>query len=245
MPIDISAHILPDEYFARREQIIPGAGVPSARGIPCLFNLDARFGIMDQFDEYQQILSLASPPLEGLGPVNVTADLAVLGNDGLASLARAHPDRFVGALGSLPLNGPEASLRELERLHKSPEFVGVQIHSNVCGRPLDTHETLAVIEEALRDQMPVYIHPWHTANVADYVGETSSPHYLWQVFGWPYETTIAMARLVFAGVFDRYPDATIITHHTGAMVPYFGDRIKAMYELFRAHGADQVSNRLP
>ncbi len=70
------------------------------------------------------------------------------------------------------------------------------------------------------------------------------PNYLWQVFGWPYETTIAMARLVFAGVFDRHPDATIITHHTGAMVPYFGDRIKAMYDLFTAHGTDQVPGPL-
>jgi len=244
MPIDISAHILPEEYFARRERIIPGAGVPSARGIPYLFNLDARFRIMDQFDRYQQILSLASPPLEGLGRVDITADLTRLGNDELAGLVRTHPDRFVGALGNLPLNDPEASLKELERLHESPEFVGVQIHSNVCGRPLDTPETLGVIEEILRHRMPVFIHPWRTANTADYVGEISSPYYLWQVFGWPYETTIAMARLVFAGVFDRHPDATIITHHAGAMVPYFGDRIKAMYDLFNAHGADQVPNRL-
>jgi aminocarboxymuconate-semialdehyde decarboxylase len=235
---------LPEEYFARREQIIPGAGVPSAKAIPCLFDLDIRFRIMDQFDGYQQILSLASPPLDGLGPVNVTENLTRLGNDGLAGLVRAHPDRFVGALGNLPLNAPEASLRELQRLQESPEFVGIQIYSNVCGRPLDTPETLDVIEEALRFRMPIYIHPWRTANGADYVGETSSAHYLWQVFGWPYETTIAMARLVFAGLFDRHPEATIITHHTGAMVPYFGDRIKAMYDLFNAHGADRVTGRL-
>ncbi len=244
MRIDISAHILPDEYFARREQVIPGAGVPSARKIPCLFDLDTRFRIMDQFDGYQQILSLASPPLDGLGPVNVTVDLTRLGNEGLAGLVRAYPDRFVGALGSLPLNDPGASMRELERLHGSPEFVGVQIHSNVCGRPLDSPGTLEVIEESLRRRMPIYIHPWRTAHVADYAGETSSPHYLWQVFGWPYETTIAMARLVFAGLFDRHPDAKIITHHTGAMAPYFGDRIKAMYDLFTARGTDQAAGRL-
>ncbi len=175
MLIDISAHILPEEYFARREQIIPAAGVPSARGIPCLFDLGVRFRIMDQFDGYQQILSLASPPLEGLGPINVTVDLTRLGNDGLAGLVRAYPDRFVGALGNLPLNDPGASVRELERLHRRHEFAGVQIHSNVCGRPLDAPGTLGVIEECLRYRMPVYIHPWRTAMVADYVGETSSP----------------------------------------------------------------------
>ncbi len=218
--------------------------MPSAREIPCLFDLDVRFRIMDQFDGYQQILSLASPPLEGLGPVGVTVDLTRLGNDGLAALVRAYPDRFVGALGNLPLNDPGASVKELERLRRSPEFVGVQIYSNVCGHPLDSPGTLEVIEESLRHRMAVYIHPWRTANVADYAGETSSPHHLWQVFGWPYETTIAMARLVFAGLFDRHPDATIITHHTGAMVPYFGDRIKAMYDLFTAHGTDPAAGRL-
>lgn len=174
MRIDISAHILPEEYFARREQVIPGAGVPSARGIPCLFDLDVRFRIMDQFDGYKQVLSLASPPLEGFAPVNVTADLTRLGNDGLADLVRTYPDQFAGALGNLPLNDTGASVRELERLRGNPEFVGVQIHSNVCGRPLDSPGTLDVIEESLRHR-------------------------------WPYETTIAMARLAFAGLFDRHP----------------------------------------
>jgi len=65
------------------------------------------------------------------------------------------------------------------------------------------------------------------ADFPDYPGEKDSRYDLWQIFGWPYETTIAMARLVFTGFFDRHPDAVIITHHMGGMVPHFADRIRA------------------
>ncbi len=240
MRIDIVAHILPPRYFSRLQQM-PGVFMAKRlKGVPCLFDLDVRFRIMDAFEDYQQVLSL-SAPIDRLGSPEVTPDLARAANDELAGLIAAHPVRFLGAFAGLPLNNPEASLRELERIAAHPGFVGVQFYSNVAGRPLNEPRTLEVIEEAARRRLPIFLHPARTVEVADYNGEPRSLYDLWQIFGWPYETTIAMARLIFTGLFDRHPDVAIITHHMGGLVPHFADRIRGGYDQFGTRGAeDQV-----
>ncbi len=246
MRIDIAAHILPTRYFARLQEIPGFYMAKRVKGIPCLYDLNVRFRIMDGFADYRQVLSLASPPIDRLGSPQVTPDLARLANEELAGLVGAHPDRFAGAFGGLPLNNPDASLRELDRLASQAAFAGIQIYSNVGGRPLDEPRTLEVIEEAARLRMPIFIHPARNASdLPDYVGEKDSRYDLWQIFGWPYETTIAMARLVFTGLFDRHPDAVIITHHMGAMVPHFAGRIHGGYDQFGTRGAEHQVETFP
>jgi uncharacterized protein len=245
MRIDVAAHILPERYFARLQQIPGFLMSRRVKGIRCLFDLSVRFRVMDGFPDYRQVLSLSLPPIDRLGPPDATPDLARLGNDALADIVAEHPDRFVGAFGSLPLNNPVASVREVERLSSHPAFVGVTICSNVAGRPLDEPRTLEVIEEAARRDLPIFIHPARGADVPDYVEEATSRYDLWQIFGWPYETTIAMARLVFTGLFDRYPDAAIITHHMGAMAPYFSGRLSGGYNQFGTRSPERHVERLP
>jgi len=243
--IDVAAHILPERYFARLQEI-PGFYMSKrVKGIPALWNLGARLRIMDGFPQYQQVLSLAIPPLDRLGPPNATPDLARLANDELASLVGAHPERFAGAFAGLPLNNPDASLSELERVDRTPQFLGVQVYSNVAKRPLDEPGTMAVIEEAVRRRLPIFLHPARAADHPDYVNEETSRYDLWQIFGWPYETTVAMARLVFTGLFDRHPDAVIITHHMGAMAPYFSGRISGGYDQFGTRSPEDEVEQLP
>jgi aminocarboxymuconate-semialdehyde decarboxylase len=74
--------------------------------------------------------------------------------------------------------------------------------------------------------LPIWLHPARPAPFADYPTEAHSKYEIWWTFGWPYETSVAMTRLVFAGVFDRWPNLKIITHHMGAMIPYFEQRIQ-------------------
>jgi uncharacterized protein len=71
--------------------------------------------------------------------------------------------------------------------------------------------------------------------MTDYLSEDKSKYEIWWTFGWPYETSAAMARLVFSGIFDRQPDLKIITHHMGGMVPYFEGRV--------GYGWDQLGKR--
>ena len=104
--IDIAAHILPARYFGRLQQI-PGFYLAKrVKGVRCLFDLTVRFQIMDAFGEYRQVLSLAAPPIDRLGPPEVTPDLARLANDELADLVAAHPDRLAGAFAGLPRDSP-------------------------------------------------------------------------------------------------------------------------------------------
>ena len=83
--------------------------------------------------------------------------------------------------------------------------------------------------------MPIWLHPTRGADFPDYATEDKSQYEIWWTFGWPYETSAAMARLVFSGLFDRHPDIKIITHHGGAMIPFFEGRV--------GYGWDQLGKR--
>lgn len=73
----------------------------------------------------------------------------------------------------------------------------------------------------------------------DYASEAKSRYEMWWCFGWPYETSVAMSRLVFSGLFDRYPALKIITHHLGGMIPYFDGRIGPGMEVLGSRTADE------
>ena len=88
------------------------------RGVPCIYDLDVRFRIMDEFGDYRQMISLGMPPLEALGEPAETEELARLGNDGMAELVARHPDRFAGFVASLPMNDSRGGRpRGRARLH--------------------------------------------------------------------------------------------------------------------------------
>jgi aminocarboxymuconate-semialdehyde decarboxylase len=179
---------------------------------------------MDGFEDYQQILSIATPPIEAFAPADAI-DLARIANDGMAELVQRYPDRFPGFVASLPLNDAEASMRELHRALRDLGARGIQVFSNVNGRPLDRPEYLALFDAMAEYDLPVWLHPYRGAEMPDYATEDRSQYEIWWTFGWPYETSVAMSRLVFAGLFDRHPAIKIITHHLGAMAPYFAGRV--------------------
>lgn len=235
--IDVFPHILPRPYFDRMlAQAPPGMALQKRMsGIPVLVDLDLRLAIMDRYEGYRQVLTLASPPIEAVAGPGATPDLARLANDCLAELVVRHPDRFPGFVASLPMNNPEAALAEIDRAIDDLGATGVQMFSNVAGRPLDADEYQPLFARMARRDLPIWLHPARPATVADYAGEPRSRYDIWWAFGWPYETTAAMARLVFAGLFDRHPDLKIITHHMGAMLPYFEGRA--------AGGLDQLGTR--
>src|SRR4029079_16778578 len=112
---------------------------------------------------------------------------------------------------------------------------GVQIFSNVRGKPLDSPEFLPLFDAMAGYYLPILLHPIRGAETPDYLTESRSLYEIWWTFGWPYETSVAMARLVFSGLVDRHPDLKIITHHMGAMIPYFEGRV--------GHGWDQLGTR--
>jgi aminocarboxymuconate-semialdehyde decarboxylase len=182
-----------------------------------------------------QVLTLCSPPIEALAGPELAAELASLANDGMADLVERHPDRFPGFVASLPMNNPDVALREIDRAVNELGATGVQIFSNVSGEPLDAPAYQPIFERMATHRLPIWMHPARPASFPDYKGESRSRYDIWWAFGWPFETSAAMARLVFDGLFERFPDLQIITHHMGAMIPHFDGRV--------GFGLDQLGTR--
>ena len=102
---------------------------------------------------------------------------------------------------------------------------GVLIFTNVAGEPLDEPKFEPIFATMAELDLPIWLHPARTAAMPDYPAEKKSRFEMWWCFGWPYETSVAMVRMVFAGLLDRYPKLKIITHHLGGMIPFFDGRV--------------------
>lgn len=237
MKIDIFNHFFPRRFF---DEFINTPSGPKdigkrVREAATIVDLDARFRVMDEFGEYCQILSMPMPPMESLGSAEKSPLLAKMANDGLAELCARHPDRFPSFVAALPMNNPEEALKEAHRAVTQLGARGVQVFTNVAGKPLDSEDVLPIFEEIARRDTVIWMHPSRGASLTDYATEEQSKFEIWWTFGWPYETSAAMARLVFSGIFDRHPGLKIITHHMGGMVPYFEGRV--------GYGWDQLGKR--
>jgi uncharacterized protein len=237
MKIDIFNHLFPKRFF---DECINTPSGPKdigkrVREAATIVDLDARFRVMDEFGEYCQVLSLPQPPLEYLAGPDGTPAMARMVNDGFADLCRRYPDRFPSFIASLPMNNLEESIKEADRAINHLGARGVQVFTNVKGKPLDAPDVLPLFEELARRDAVIWMHPARGAEMTDYLTEEKSKYEIWWTFGWPYETSAAMARLVFSGIFDRHPNLKVITHHMGGMIPYFEGRV--------GYGWDQLGKR--
>jgi len=241
MKIDIFNHIFPKSFYDKMISVAPNAKDINkrVRNIPCIVDLGERFRIMDMFNEYAQIICLGSPPIEVFGPPPISTNLARLANDGMAELVQKYPDRFPGFIASLPMNDPEGLLAEANRAIKDLGAVGVQIFTNVLSRPLTRPETMPLFDLMAKLDRPIWLHPARGADFPDYKGEHKSHYEIWWTFGWPYETSVAMAHLVFSGLFDRHPNIKIITHHMGGMIPYFEGRVGPGWDQLGTRTSDE------
>ncbi|HEY1308187.1 MAG TPA: amidohydrolase family protein [Vicinamibacterales bacterium] len=225
--IDIFTHISPPGFSEGVSRVAGGLKDigKRSRGVPMLHDLDIRFKVMDSFPEYQQVLSVPTPPIELFATPAEAVDLARIANDSMANLVQKHPDRFVTFAAALPMNAPDAALAETQRAVTQLGAKAIQVHSNILGKPLTSPEFLPIFEAMAGYDLPILLHPYRGADFTDYLSEQSSEFEIWWTFGWPYDTSAAMARMVFAGFFDKWPSLKIVAHHMGAMVPYFAGRV--------------------
>src|SRR3954470_15526701 len=234
--VDAFNHFFPARFF---DELVKTPAAQKdmgkrVRGIPALYDLDERRRIVDSFPDYSQVLCLGMPAIDRLWEAGQAPEMARIGNDGLAELVAQDPERFPGWAASLPMNAPEAAAREAERALRAGANA-IQLHTNVDGAPLDEEHFWPIYEIIEKSGKPILLHPIRTREMADYRTETKSKYEICSVIGWPYETGAALARLVFSGVMDRYPDLKVITHHLGGIIPYFEGRV--------AHSWDQLGVR--
>jgi uncharacterized protein len=225
--IDAFCHFFPRQIFELLSRTRGGTTDVGKRmqGVRTVHDLDARLRMMDEFQDYTQVLSLGLPPLEGMAGPDRTPEFARVANEGLAELCEKYPDRFAGFVGALPMDVPDAAAKEAERILIDGKASGLQLHTNVNGVCLDEPRFLPIFEIAEKSGKPVLLHPARKPDFPDFAAEKTSRYEIWTIFGWPYETSATMARLIFSGVMTRFPKLKVLTHHMGAMIPFFDARI--------------------
>jgi len=239
MRIDIHAHIVDRDYLEALTRLRGLAAERTADGKTLLrrdgytvmwtradmFDIGHRLREMDRKGIDIRILSLSTPNVYYWGAAEQVA-IARQVNDALARLARAHSDRFVG-LASLPLADPEAALAELERAIGELGMKGVIIGSNVDGMAMNDARMEPVWARINALRLPVFEHPMFPKNTEG-LGEFELPLRVGLIF----DTTLAATRMIYGGVFERYPDFPYIMGHTGGALLTILERLDNGYKLF-------------
>jgi predicted TIM-barrel fold metal-dependent hydrolase len=241
MKIDAFCHIMPRAYHERFFALAENAQTGDLRErvslLPTLVDLDERFRQMDEFGGYRQLINMAAPPVWDMGSPQDSRDMARLGNECLAELVADHPDRFVGFCAGVPLDDPDAAVEEYLYARNELGAQGVQIYTDVHGRALDAPEFDPFYEAVADSGGLLQVHPCRSSAWPDYPTETRSRYEIWWAFGWEYDMSAFMARIVFSGVLERFPELKLLIHHAGGMVPHFAGRV--------GPGWDQLGMRTP
>lgn len=182
-------------------------------------DLDDRVAVLDA----QRIdLQVVAPPPNQCYyhiPTDVAVEASRLVNDGLSAFVQRQPDRFL-ALGTVPLQDTVAAVAELRRCMALPGMKGVQVLTNLCGRELSDPVLEPFWREAEALGALVMLHPNGFTE-----GQRLADHYFSNVIGNPFDTTLALHRLIFDGILERMPDLKILAVHGGGFLPAYSGRI--------------------
>ena len=210
--------MVPDfvEYFA---ETYPNISPEIAKlGLAALMDLsDTRIAIMDQNQIDFVVLSLAGPGVQVERSPAVASRKSKLVNDFLAREIQMRPTRY-GGFAHLAMHNPLEAADELERCIRDLKFQGAMINGQTNGDYLDLDKYSVFWERAAALDAPIYLHP---ANPVDHPSRYAGHSELWgPVCSWAFETATHALRLVFAGVFERYPRVRLVLGHMGETLPF-------------------------
>lgn len=232
--VDVHSHFFPRAFvdLVRSRGHRHGAGVttwddaewltmPGHPPIPLdpqFVDVDSRRAAVDKLGIGIQVLSL-SPPMVYWAPPELGRALAETFNDGIAEICRVHHGTFVG-LSTLPLQDPALAVREAERAVGELGLRGLYVASSVQGLYLDDARFTPFWEFAQFQRVPVFTHPQHHLGA-----EELGRFHLANTIGFPTETAVLAARLIYAGTLDRYPDVPVVLAHGGGVLPLLLGRL--------------------
>ena len=203
--------------------------IPSQNADP-----EIRLNLMDKYGVDIQALSQTTPELLGLNSEDAE-ELCRISNDDNYALCKAYPDRFVN-ICILSLLNMKTAMMEFERSMNELDCRGITVATNQQGKGLDSKEYYPFYEKLVQKDLPLLLHPLHWQSYP--LVSMKTGWNMMHVFGWPFDTTQAVWRLIFGGVLDRFPTLKIVTHHLGGMIPYFARRIETNFNRY-------LSDRLP
>jgi predicted TIM-barrel fold metal-dependent hydrolase len=242
MVIDFQAHVFPAEYLAAMKrldgEVILEAPDPHSgmsyfydKKLACRINtctlqgqdIERRLQHMDQHGVDIHVLTIPAPGadrFEGDGAIRI----AQIANDAIAAIARKYPNRFIGFF-TLPTCDITASLDELERSVNELGLRGFGGFANLNSQALDREELFPIYQRLAEYKLPVYIHP--TAPLAtEAVGIDIMPTL---IFGWAFDSTVAMTRLVYGRVLERFPEINWVVADVGGVLAFFAQRAINIY----------------
>lgn len=192
---------------------------------PAMTDPALRLEAMDRVGIDVEVLSLSTPNVFFAEPAG-QAEVARIVNDAYAELIARHPTRFKG-FASIPMDAPDAALRELDRALGELRMNGVVLLSNIRGRALTDPSYRPFFEEANRRRLCIFLHP-----MIPVASEVFNEFVLGPLVGFPFDTSLAVARMCFAGVFRDFPDIRWVIGHLGGAIPYLMERLDNGYRDF-------------
>ncbi len=239
MKIDFHNHIYPEVYLAELEKGNTRAVVQKdAAGRTILLNdgdyniivaghrhPEARIEAMDAAGVDMQLLTLTTPGVHIEDKTQGVA-LARLVNDAFADIIARYPSRFT-ALAALPFQEPAAAVIELERAVTQLGLPGAMLFTSINGLPPDDISFWPLYEKAVELNTLLFLHPASPAHIG-----AMSDYRLVPLVGFLHETTVAISRMVFSGLFERWPDLNMVLSHMGGTMPYLAERIDFGFEVY-------------
>jgi aminocarboxymuconate-semialdehyde decarboxylase len=230
---DLHTHFYTEEFFQKVRDLpsefsfdksSTGQTIITYRGArffgvtPAMTDVDKRLEDMDRVGIDVEVVSLSTPNVFFTNADHQPA-VARMINNSYAELVAKHPTRFKG-FASIPMDAPDAALNELHRAIDVLKLNGVILLSNIGGKPLTSPEYRPFFEEANRMKLCIFLHPMLPAN-----SDAFREYVLGPIIGFPFDTSLAVARLCYDGMFEELPDIRWIIGHLGGAVPYLMERM--------------------
>lgn len=201
---------------------------------PTLIDVESRLTLMDETGVARSVL-VPLPWIETAPAVHADPEkclhAARILNDALADIAARRPDRFC-AVALLPTANEAVMTAEFRRAVNDLKMKGGFFVVGPTVKRPDHADYETLYQMAVDMDVPLWLHPSRPPTYADYEDEASSRYQVWQSLSWLQDSSTAMVRIVFSGVFDRYPDLKLIIHHHGALLPLFAERMQYGWEYF-------------
>jgi aminocarboxymuconate-semialdehyde decarboxylase len=233
MRMDLHTHYYPSRYFETIRDtpsdfsfgtdptgrtIIRHRGARFFGITPPMTDPARRLEDMDRVGIDVEVISLSTPNVF-FADAPAQPGVARMVNDAYAELIAVHPKRFKG-FASIPMDAPDAALKELHRAIDGLKLNGVILLSNIQGRPLTAPAYRPFFDEANRMGLCIFLHPMLPAH-----SEPFNEYVLGPLVGFPFDTTLAVARMCFDGLFRDFPDIKWIIGHLGGAIPYLMERL--------------------